>query len=77
MVFKGNKCRVVNKKNQLMAKVEMTRKKVFPLSINYASPVALKGEISDESQPWHLRYGHLNEKGLKLLKQKDMVRGLP
>ena len=55
----------------------MTRNKVFPLYINYASPVALKGEISDESQLWHLRYGHLNQKGLQLLKQKDMVRGLP
>ena len=47
MVFEENKCRVVDKKNQLMAKVEMTRNKVFPLPINYASPVALKGEISD------------------------------
>lgn len=26
---------------------------------------------------WHLRYGHLNEKGLKLLVQKNMVVGLP
>ena len=37
----------------------------------------MKGEISDESQLWHLRYDHLNQKGLQLLKQKDMVRGLP
>jgi len=26
---------------------------------------------------WHLRYGHLNVNGLKLLVQKDMVIGLP
>ena len=77
MVFEENKCRVVDKKNQLMAKVEMTRNKVFPLSINYASQVALKGEISNESQLWHLRYGHLNQKGLQIPKQKDTVRGLP
>ena len=64
MVFEENKCRVVDKKNQQMAKVEMTRNKVFPLSINYANPVALKGEISNEYQLWHLRYGHLNQKGL-------------
>ena len=77
MVFEENKCRVIDKKNQLMTKVEMTRNKVFPLSINYASPVALKSEISDESQLLNGRYGHLNEKGLQPLKQKDMVRGLP
>ena len=49
VVFEENKCRVVDRKNQLMAKVEMTRNKGFPLSLNYASPVALKGEISNES----------------------------
>lgn len=26
---------------------------------------------------WHLRYGHLNSKRLQLLKNKEMVRGLP
>ena len=26
---------------------------------------------------WHLRYGHLNIKGLKMLSQKGMGRGLP
>lgn len=39
--------------------------------------VAFTGENFDQSQLWHLRYGHLNIKGLQLLKQKNMVIGLP
>ena len=30
-----------------------------------------------ESDVWHLRYGHLNIKGLQLLGNKEMVVGLP
>ncbi|KAL3524815.1 hypothetical protein ACH5RR_013187 [Cinchona calisaya] len=32
---------------------------------------------ADETKLWHLRYGHLNIKGLKLLQQIEMVCGLP
>jgi len=39
--------------------------------------LALQTETMDESYRWHLRWGHLNQKGLQLLKQKDMVVGLP
>lgn len=39
--------------------------------------MAFTGENFDQSQFWHLRYGHLNIKGLQLLKQKNMVIGLP
>lgn len=31
----------------------------------------------EESELWHLRYGHLNIKGLQLLKSKEMVHNLP
>ncbi|GAA0169316.1 transmembrane signal receptor [Lithospermum erythrorhizon] len=31
----------------------------------------------DQAMLWHQRYGHLNFKGLKTLKEKDMVTGLP
>ncbi|KAG6494325.1 hypothetical protein ZIOFF_049349 [Zingiber officinale] len=36
-----------------------------------------RSESVDESYLWHLRYGHLNLKSLPLLKQKNMVVGLP
>ncbi|XP_060195162.1 uncharacterized protein LOC132624392 [Lycium barbarum] len=31
----------------------------------------------NETRLWHLRYGHLNVNGLKLLSQKEMIFGLP
>ena len=38
---------------------------------------ALECESVDESTLWHLRYGYSNFHGLKLLKQKEMMLGLP
>lgn len=38
---------------------------------------ALVTGAKNDSELWHLRYGHLNFKGLKLLGQKGMVTGLP
>lgn len=75
--FEGKECRIFDtKSNFLMAKVEMTTNKVFPLSLSYSKDMALQAE-EDESNLWHLRYGHLNQKGLHLLQQKKMVIGLP
>ena len=34
-------------------------------------------EKTSDTSLWHLRYGHLNVKGLKLSGQKNMVIGLP
>ena len=54
----------------------MAPNKVFPFSMPLKN-CALKTEVLDGYELWHLRYGHLNYQGLKLLKQKNMVIGLP
>lgn len=55
----------------------MTKNKMFPLEVSAVENCALVAR-SSESKIWHLRYGHLNVKGLKLLVvQKSMVVGLP
>lgn len=38
---------------------------------------SLKGENVDDSFLWHPRYGHLNYKGMRLLEEENMVKGLP
>ena len=38
---------------------------------------AFQSKPKDENWLWHLRFGHLNFGGLKLLNRKGMVRGLP
>ena len=55
----------------------MSKNKVFPLVMPLDENVALKIENSNLSNLWSLRYGHLNYKGMNLLKQKNMVIGLP
>ncbi|KAL6219745.1 hypothetical protein ACLB2K_007504 [Fragaria x ananassa] len=60
-----------------VAKVPMTGNKVFPLVLPLEENFALRSDSADESYLWHLRYGHLNYNGVHLLKQKEMVIGLP
>ena len=55
----------------------MSQNNIFPLSMPLHEKIALKSETDDESHLWHLRYGHLNYQGLQLLKQRNMVVGLP
>jgi hypothetical protein len=37
----------------------------------------MRSEHLNDSQLWHLRYGHLNYNGLQLLKKTNLVSGLP
>ncbi|RVW37270.1 Retrovirus-related Pol polyprotein from transposon TNT 1-94 [Vitis vinifera] len=50
---------------------------LFPLEVSSIEKHALVVKETSESNLWHLRYGHLNVKGLKLLSKKEMVFGLP
>lgn len=65
------------KSGTTLAKVQMAENKVFPIHLPQNKKLALQVNDMDESSLWHLRYEHLNQKGLQLLKQKDMVMGLP
>ncbi|CAL8169319.1 unnamed protein product [Prunus armeniaca] len=55
----------------------MMANKVFPLIMTSKENYVLKAENVEESHLWHMRYGHLNQRSLQLLHQKDMVVGLP
>ena len=74
LVFRDNYCKIYDKieSNQVVVEVKMIKRN-FPLH----SLQCIKKEIVDDSWLWHKRYCHLNFHGLKLLKQKDMVQGLP
>jgi transposase InsO family protein len=88
--FENGECVILDKKpsNRLIAKVEMTKNRMFPLRIQselFLEPqglqkvveLAFKASYKNESWLWHLRLGHLNFKGLQLLYKKRMVYGLP
>ena len=77
-MFDEDKCQIVDKKRkEIVSKVKMVRNKVFPLYLPSNSDFSLKVEEVDDTQLWHMRYGHLNNRSLEVLKKKNMVIGLP
>ena len=61
----------------LIAKVKMSKNRMFSLNIQNDVAKCLKACYKDASWLWHLRFGHLNFGGLEMLSKKEMVRGLP
>jgi hypothetical protein len=73
--FKNKVCTIYDKflSKQLIAKVEMSKNRMFPLVMRNDLSGSLnvyKDGILDESWLWHLRYGHLHFGGLDLLQKK-------
>ena len=50
--------------NGLVAKVQMTGNRCFPLTMMHATSLALKASVSHCTQIWHKRLGHLNTRSL-------------
>ena len=77
LIFDENECLILDKgKKQVVTKVQMTPNKIFPIILPLITKNALRVK-HDDSLLWHLRYGHLNYKSLKVFKNKNMVIGLP
>ncbi|KAJ4722910.1 Retrovirus-related Pol polyprotein from transposon TNT 1-94 [Melia azedarach] len=64
-------------KDNLITKVKMSKNIMFSFNIQNDVAKCLKAYYKDASWLWHLRFGHLNFRGLELLAKKEMVRGLP
>ena len=78
LLFEDFLCVIKDKKtNQVVVEVQMAANKLFPLEVSCVKNHALVVKENTETKLWHLRSGHLNVKGLKLLSQKEMVFGLP
>ena len=63
---------------KLLAHATMATNRMFPLVFCDDTEVALvNNQEMNDADLWHLRYGHLNSNGLQLLKNNEMVSGLP
>ncbi|PKA47383.1 Retrovirus-related Pol polyprotein from transposon TNT 1-94 [Apostasia shenzhenica] len=75
--FHINSCEIFDKSNSFIANVRMTSKRSFPLELKCSSANAFQVESETVTGLWHRRFGHLNVLGLKMLKDKNLVEGLP
>ena len=79
IILKANYCFIYNKPpiKMLIARVKMTKNRMYPLSMNYDRKdvsLAQKATCSKDFWLWHLRFGHLHFGGLKLLQQKIWLK---
>ncbi|KAC9449885.1 hypothetical protein E3N88_45811 [Mikania micrantha] len=80
--FDEDKCTITHKQTgDIMSVIWRSSNNLFPLDVSRPrsrlNSKALTVTSENESLLWHLRFGHLHEKGLKMLSQQEMVHGLP
>ena len=77
LLFDDGVCSVYDKNSgQHIVSIPKRQNKMFPLQVSDKKNCAFNVKHT-ESNLWHLRYGHLNVGGLKLLARNNMVIGLP
>ena len=75
--LKDNNLSIRDSRSNLIAKVPMSRNRMFMLNIQNELAKCLKACYKDITWLCHLRFAHLNFGGLQLLSKKEMERGLP
>lgn len=72
-------CRIYHPRRGLIAHTQMTANRIFVLLANarMQSLNCLRMATEDTTDLWHRRYGHLNNKSLRTLHYKQLVKGLP
>ncbi|KAL4369109.1 hypothetical protein GQ457_05G014540 [Hibiscus cannabinus] len=66
-----------NQYANLIAKVSMSKNRMFVLNLKTINEKCLKASVVNEAWCWHMRFGHLNFGALKMLGEKKMVNGIP
>lgn len=78
VIFENEGCTIKDQDTEKeMVRIQMARNNMFPLFVIDVEYVNLTVRTQHSSILWHQRYMHLNDKGLKIFKQKGLVKGLP
>jgi hypothetical protein len=83
VAFENNVCTILDipRSKMVIARIKMKNNRMFPLhmksEVMEKIGASFKASSQDQAWIWHLRYVHLNFKGLCLLQRNEMVRGLP
>lgn len=78
VLFENGECCIKDKQiEKPLVTIKMTSNQMFPLHVSQMGNFVLTAIEDDESILRHLRYGYLHLMGLRLLRDKNMVKGLP
>ncbi|KAL4354891.1 hypothetical protein GQ457_06G009200 [Hibiscus cannabinus] len=72
VLFDDDLCVIKEKKLGKIVNVPMSGNNMFPLEVSDAGEYVLVADQRTESKLWHMWYGHLNIKGLKLFSSKGI-----
>lgn len=75
--MKNGYCNMEDDYSYSIARLQMSKNRMFPLKLKNVSQPGFATMVKDDTWLWHLRLGHLNFNGMKLLYQKNMMNGLP
>ena len=67
ILIKGGVCQIQDAKLGLIAEVNMTANRMFPLYPHNTARLCFSEKLKYEAWIWHFRYGHLNFGGLKTI----------
>ncbi|KAL5823840.1 hypothetical protein ACOSQ4_021740 [Xanthoceras sorbifolium] len=70
-------CTIENMKNKHVTEVKITKNRMFPLPLQSEIIHSFSAIVMETNWLWHLRFGHLNFNGLRILANKEMVIGFP
>ncbi|KAB2613178.1 hypothetical protein D8674_035494 [Pyrus ussuriensis x Pyrus communis] len=79
LVFGGGMCNVYDGPSLecLVMRVKKKVNRCYPLTLFSENQMVLKASVTHSTEIWHRRFGHLHFGGLKQLRDKEMVHGLP
>lgn len=77
IVFQKDACKIYHPDKGLIMQTHMSANRMFAIAASVISLASFQATCEDTTHLWHCRYGHLSFKGLKLISQKQMVRGQP
>jgi transposase InsO family protein len=79
VLIQHGKCKIFHASKGLIIESRITQNRMFCVHARCSSEEqkCLSSSTADQANLWHCRYGHLSWNGLRLLQQKEMVKGLP
>ncbi|KAB2605950.1 hypothetical protein D8674_005667 [Pyrus ussuriensis x Pyrus communis] len=79
LVFGGGMCSVYDGPSLecLVMRVKKKVNRCYPLTLFSENQMVLKASVTHSTETWHMRLRHLHFGGLKQLRDKEMVHGMP